>query len=188
MSKKELREAMVVAKNALNDMFVEIDVHNARHDDKIEGPVVTALRDASIGLRNALEKDAAKQTITKLSADDPVSILMEGVIGCVEANSFEKVCLWEFNRISISKREWKEENSGYLVTIGYIDGSPVAISLNTATIDRQKILFYYPTSVMVDYDMIREWLSVNLPDTAKGNYPGGYNSTDAQNFHNVFRG
>lgn len=182
---------MVSAKNAINDMFVGIGIHNDRHTPKIVGPVVTALRDAGQALGQAIEKENAKSEVTKLSADDEIVRFLEGVVGCVEANSFEKHSLWKENHYLADdarhKREWKDNHSGYGITIGCVDDRPVHLSLRIATIDGQKILFYYATSQVVDHKMIREWLEVNLPDTAKGNYPGGYNTTDATNFHNVFR-
>lgn len=182
---------MVSAKNAINAMFVGISIHNDRHTPKIEGPVVTALRDAGQALSEAIEKANTKPEVTKLSADDEIVSYLECVVGCVEANSFEKHCLWKENHYledaARHKREWKDTGHGLGVTIGYVDERPVHLSLSTSVIDGQKILFYYATSTVVDHEMIREWLKVNLPETAKGNYPGGYNHTDATNFHSVFR-
>lgn len=188
---KSSTAVMVSAKNAINAMFVGISIHNDRHTPKIEGPVVTALRDAGQALSEAIIKANAKPEIEKLSADDEIVRFLEGVVGCVEANSFEKHSLWKENHYLADdarhKREWKDSNSGYGIIIGYVDERPIHLSLRIATIDGQKILFYYATSQVVDHEMIREWLKVNLPDTAKGDYPGGYNHTDATNFHNVFR-
>lgn len=182
---------MVSAKNAINAMFVGISIHNERHTPKIDGPVVTALRDAGQALSEAIIKANAKPEVTKLSADDEIVSYLEGVIGCVEANSFEQHSLWKDNRDreknGLLHREWNSTGHGLGETIGYVDERPVAISLKTVVIDGQKILLYYATSTVVDHDMIREWLKVNLPETAKGDYPGGYNHTDATNFHNVFR-
>lgn len=123
--------------------------------------------------------------VEKLQAYDEVSVFMHGVIGAVEANSFEHHCLWKENRDS-GRREWVDNTSGYGFTVGILAGNPVCISLRTAVIDGHKILFYYATSTVIDHYMINQWLALNLPDTAKGNYPAGYNTTDATNFHNIF--
>lgn len=190
MSKKALIAAMVQAQGAISDMYIGIGVHNERHTPKIDGPVVSALGHAYQALRDAIEKDASNPTVTKLSADDELVKFMEGVVGVVEANSFEQHCLWKENHFleddARHKREWKDNTSGMGETIGYVDGRPVAISLRTAIIDGHKIMFYYATSNVIDHKMICEWLLLNLPDTAKVSGPAGYNTTDATNFHNIF--
>ena len=183
---------MVAAQRAINDTIVQLVIHNQRNDEcKLEGVFMDNLINSSVFLNDAIEKVNVKPEVTKLSADDEIVRFMEGVIGCVEANSFEQHCLWKENHYmedgNRSKREWKDNSSGTGETVGYVDERPVSISLRTAIIDGQKILFYYPTSNVIDHKMICEWLLLNLPDTAKGNYPGGYNTTDATNFHNVFR-
>lgn len=189
---KAMVSVMVAAQRAINDTIVQLVIHNQRNDEsKLEGVFMDNLINSSVFLNDAIEKVNVKPEVTKLSADDEIARFLEGVVGCVEANSFEKHSLWKENHYLADdarhKREWKDNNSGYGITIGCVDDRPVHLSLRIATIDGQKILFYYATSQVVDHKMIREWLEVNLPDTAKGNYPGGYNNTDATNFHNVFR-
>ncbi len=110
---------------------------------------------------------------------------LEGVVGIVEANSFEKMCLWKENQDQM-KYEWKENNLGYLPTIGELAGMPVVLSLFTADVNGHKLLFYHPTSQVVDWRQIEAWLQLNLPKTAfrENGYP---NKTDAMNFSNIFR-
>jgi hypothetical protein len=107
---------------------------------------------------------------------------LEGVVGIVEANSFERMCLWDKHK---DKSTWVQNLSGYGKNVGYITPNrPVFISLTTAIINGHKILFVEPTSVGVDYTMIWEWMKENVPSAVK---PSGYlNKTDSMNFHNVF--
>lgn len=117
--------------------------------------------------------------------DDAMKKFLDGVVGVVEANHFEKHALWKANRAKTEERKWVENLSGYGVTVGHLAGRPVFISLITATIDDRKILFIHPTSKVVDWDLIEEWLRTNLPASAiKSN--GYVNLVDANNFHNVF--
>ncbi len=149
---------------------------------------------------------------------DQIKEYLEGVVGVVEANSFEYHSLWErfatdasrhgrngsrtFEYHSLWERfatdasrhgrngsrtfEWNGNSSGYGCTVGHLDGRPVAISLLTSTVDGNKLLFWYATSVVVDYDMIDKWLNENLPESAfQVNMPRLLNKTDATNFINI---
>jgi hypothetical protein len=109
---------------------------------------------------------------------------LDGVVGVVEANSFEQHSLWkeaqrEFPRV------WKDVGHGYGQIVGSIGSMPVWISLLTAVVDEQKLLFFYPTSRVVDWDLIDKWLEDNLPRRAFRK-DGYLNKTDAMNFANVF--
>lgn len=108
---------------------------------------------------------------------------VEGVTGVVEANSFEMHCLHkEANEYGI---EWKAENSGFILTIGYLEGRPICASFFKAKIRNVSyVLFYYPTSIVVDYDKVRAFLDKNMPQSAFKN--GRLNHTDAQNAINVY--
>lgn len=97
-------------------------------------------------------------------------------VGCVEATSFEQQCLWEKNQ-----KGWTEVLGGYGKEIGELDGRPVVISLRVAIIFDQRVIFYHPTSQVVDWGMIVNWLDKNMPWSAKVN--GQLRNVDAQNFH-----
>lgn len=114
--------------------------------------------------------------------DKHMTEFLEGVIGVIEANSFEKLCLWQERG---SKAAWKENPAGYSEVIGYLDDMPVCISLFTITVDGHKLLFFDPTSQVVDHRMIDQWLEENLPKSAFKT-DGWINKTNAMNFHNVF--
>ena len=143
------------------------------------------LLDSHIILRNVIENQNGISKAIRV-VDKDIITFMEGVEGVVEATDLECEHLYNLNADSENRRNWRNIGGSFLVTVGHICDLPVCISLRTARIDYKKILFFYPTSGMVSYDMIREWFEINLPETAKGNYPGGYNHTDATNFHNIF--
>lgn len=110
---------------------------------------------------------------------------LAGVIGVVEATSFEKHCLWQQEHQERG-RQWKQNLSGYIPQIGELDGRPICVSLFTAVVDDHKILFIEATSQLVDHRMIEEWLKKNLPASALKDDGKHINHVNASNFHNVF--
>lgn len=119
--------------------------------------------------------------------DHEITDFLAGIIGAVEANSFEQFSLWQDNNANngIKELPWIEGGMGLMETVGHIDGRPVCISLMVNTIDGHRILFYYATSEVVDHKMIEEWIEANMPASAL-TYDGRVNRTDAMNFHNIF--
>lgn len=116
--------------------------------------------------------------------EEHLTKFFEGVVGVVEANSFERMMLWKENQ-DIGKRTWVENNSGYGVTVGEVAGDPVFLSVLTAQVDGHKLLFIDPTSQVVDHRLVRKWLDKNLPQSAF-RADGLLNITDAMNFANIF--
>lgn len=116
-------------------------------------------------------------------ASPEVKAYLEGVVGVVEATSFEKMCLWQESQRH--GREWVEILHGYGPCVGSFNGRPVCISLMSAVIDGQKVAFIHATSQIVDWTLIDKWLEKNLPETAF-RAPSRINRTDAMNFHNIF--
>lgn len=111
---------------------------------------------------------------------------LDGVVGVVEANRFEQMMLWSENRRHESPKAWVEHLSGFGQTIGFVGDMPVFVSLLTAEVQGQKILFAHATSQVVDHRMVDAWLKANMPQSAF--WPDGrLNFVDADNFHNVFR-
>lgn len=115
---------------------------------------------------------------------------LEGVVGVVEANSFETLCLWQKHTDGGKRNSdtWVQHLSGPLVTVGHMDTSdkryPVCISLFINEVNGRKILFLEATSIVVNWDMISTWLIENLPKTAFRD--NGYiNKTNAMNFFNL---
>lgn len=110
---------------------------------------------------------------------DEIKEMLNKCVGAVEANTFESMCLWQGHNGT-----WVSATSGRLTTVGHIDDMPVCISLLVNIVNGSPILFYYPTSIMVDYRLIDAWLNMNMPDTAKDE-DGRVLKTDAMNFHIV---
>lgn len=82
----------------------------------------------------------------------------------VEATTFERHCLWEKY---CNELEWVQELSGYLPTVGHIDGLPVVISLSWASVGGLWTLFWHPTSMVVDHRIIDMWFDSYLPEVKK---------------------
>ena len=118
-----------------------------------------------------------------LYASDEVKAYLDGVIGVVEANSFESMCLWV--QAKESTRSWISSGHGFGPIVGLINNRPVCLSILTATVDGHKIAFIDATSEAVDWKLIDAWLQKNLPQSAKHG-DGRVNKTDAMNFGNVF--
>lgn len=114
--------------------------------------------------------------------DAEMTKFLNGVTGVVEANSFEALSLWS-EYAKPRKKIWIENRTGLLETIGEFGGMPICVSLQTAIIDGQNILFVDPTSAIVDHRMVRKWLENTLPKSAwKGDR---LNYENAMNFHNA---
>lgn len=101
----------------------------------------------------------------------------------VEATSFEQQTIWEKNRNGrfSSILEWESINDGWLIEVGEINKKPCCVSVGWAKIEGYLVMFYYPTSRMVDWQMIEKWLDKNF----QGKWDSGTRKaqTDAQNFH-----
>jgi hypothetical protein len=103
-----------------------------------------------------------------------VKEFLADIEGHVEATSSERLWLWSENH---KTRSWQDAGYGYGVTVGHLDGLPVVLLILKATVDGMVILFWHPTSMVVDYRQIEAWFKEHLPEAAK---------TDAMNFHNIF--
>jgi hypothetical protein len=113
-----------------------------------------------------------------------LSDFLSGVVGVVEANSYESLCLWrDFHKEQ--KMTWVQGLGGYVPTIGMIDGRPVCLSLFVNTIGGHKILFIEGVSQVVDHVMIDAWLKANLPATALRDGGEYLNKANAMNFHSI---
>jgi hypothetical protein len=123
-------------------------------------------------------------------SDNEMKEFLKDVVGCVSATHFEQHSIWLHNKeLQETPYEWIEKTMGLFVEVGKFGGKPVCLSLSTAVVRGQKILFYDATSLVVHWDMIEKWLKENLPVTAfEDNDPRRcLNKTDAMNFHNIFR-
>jgi hypothetical protein len=96
----------------------------------------------------------------------------------VEANSFEQFILWEKNH---EKVKWIQIMDGWLINVGEVNGRKCCLSVSWANIDNQLVMFYYPTSSIVDWRLIDEWLAQNFSGKWDNNTRNA--DCDAQNFH-----
>lgn len=101
----------------------------------------------------------------------------------VEANSFEQQTLWERHAKSTMSRgnfAW-EQMDGWLVTVGKLHGRSICISTYWIKIEGRLIMFWHPTSALVDHKMIDNWPDEHF----HGTYDKGLRraSCDANNFH-----
>lgn len=80
----------------------------------------------------------------------------------VEANSFEQLSLWQtwHNEKHIP---WIEISQGLITTVGEFAEFPVCIEINFALICNQRVVFYYPTSEVVNWTLIKEWWKMHQP-------------------------
>lgn len=83
---------------------------------------------------------------------------------CVEATSYEQLALWS-NHSNESEHalyrktyDWEQLNPGSLTTIGQYTRRPVCVNINYVRINGQVVMFYEPTSELVDWRMVRKWL------------------------------
>lgn len=120
----------------------------------------------------AAEKVRRPRKVRK-NMDSEFIRFMDGVTGVIECTREEQMYMWE--KAKEYGYNWKENSSGLLETVGYLDGRPICISLFTAEINGTKILLWHATSQLVDYKKINKWLELNTPN----------NRTDATNWTNV---
>ncbi len=110
--------------------------------------------------------------------------LFKGVFFIVEANSFELDYLrQQFNNNTFplwKRKSWEDVNVGRSATIGSCAGKPVCISLRYITINNKLVCFYNATSVVVDYNMVEEWLRYYGKNVK---VDGQWAHCDANNFH-----
>ena len=89
------------------------------------------------------------------------------------------------NKVKKFKRtrvDWKQVNSGFMLTIGHIKKMPVCVEFSFAFINGKKICFYNCSSRVADHTMIKDWLIERFQLTNDG-YTR-WNHTDSSNFHN----
>jgi len=94
------------------------------------------------------------------------------VVSVIEATYFEQITLWGLNN---TKLNWKEDYSGLLIEVGLLNNMGTSICITFATILDRLICFYEPTSLVVDYRLINNWIKDNFKNISKH---------DAMNFNN----
>lgn len=118
----------------------------------------------------------------------------QGAVAFVEANTFEQTCLWERWSIEAvgtkahhmsaitdgTRYRWKEETSGYQLNAGTLNTHPVCFAVTKATLSGKVVIFWHPTSSLVDHDLITAYFDkiVSILKLTP-------NRVDAANFHNA---
>jgi hypothetical protein len=146
--------------------------------------MLAAVADARIGVRDAAlltEIDVDRQVGHQMVPGINFNSLNRIISGIVEANSFETMCLWQ--RWKDNGKSWVSTGHGYGPKVGTYGDMPVCISLLTAMVEGQKILFVDPTSQVTDHRLIEAWLKANVPSALRKD--GYLNKTDAMNFANA---
>lgn len=136
-----------------------------------------------IGMVKELAMGYGAPSASAAEPDAELAKFLEGVVGVVEATGFEFVALRE--QETARGVRWKSVPDGMWRQIGdVLPGRTVCVGLNTAQVNGSKILFWEPTSDIVDYAMIYAWLKRVLPASAFLT-DGQINRTDAANFHHI---
>jgi hypothetical protein len=89
--------------------------------------------------------------------------LFKDVEYLIEASSFEQFQLWKNHGNGSDSNEqpiknWTEDLRGQIITIGKIEDYPICVSISYAILNGHKVLFYNGCSLIVDHEMIDEWL------------------------------
>ncbi len=130
---------------------------------------------------------ADREAYQKQSSDNRKQWRKETVY-CVEASDCEHQFLWERwsaesmtagivdkdNRLS-----WEQMHSGELATINPGEERPICVSVRWARLNGKVVMFYWPTSELVDWKRIKEWLATE--------YAHVKSHGDAENFGNCLR-
>lgn len=105
----------------------------------------------------------------------------------VEATSCEQFFLWQQHAIESDKRiasrprRWEQTYHGWIVTVGHLNRRPVCVSMCWCLIDGRRVLFWYPTSEVVDHVQIEKWFSKHF--ARKWDSESRRACCDAMNFH-----
>ena len=182
-NKNYLRLAGKSERSSANDFCDAAIGHHRGSAARLRALITPAQHDALAAQVAAEVAKARAEDAGLLDASDEVKAYLDGVIGVVEANSFESMCLWM--QAKDSARSWISTGHGYGPMIGRINNLPVCLSILTANVDGHKIVFIDATSEVSDWKLIDAWLQKNLPQSAM-HEDGRVNKTDAMNFSNVF--
>lgn len=120
--------------------------------------------------RASLKTTRAAVHAMDYAPSDELRDFLAGTVALVEATNTEKHHLWSSYS---TLYKWDTALSGFGMTVGELDNRSVAISILKAKIDGKQFVFWFPTSEVVDYAQIKNWLDFWIPDSKR---------MDAQNF------
>ncbi len=139
-----------------------------------------------------LDKAVKKRTTTTYTENsEDLSKLLEGVVACVEADEFTYSTLWrdhaiggkDYGRHNTHRFTW-DNRTVTSVIVGNVEDRPVNVQISLAVIGGVKVMFYHGCSTLVDHDMIRNFLNIAMPSTAR-DANGRINNTNADGFVGV---
>lgn len=98
----------------------------------------------------------------------------QDIVYMVEATSYEQLSLWQKHHEEL---DWQEvSRGGPMFNLGELSGRPIVVCVNIFSIHGRNVLFYNPTSQVVDWAMVEDFLEKSWPTVPK---------TDAMNFFNA---
>lgn len=114
--------------------------------------------------------------------------LFKDVVFLVEATHHEQHMFWveffyEPRKDRVRVATWEQVSMGRWLTIGEVDGRPVAVSINYAILNGKKIMFYEGTSKLVDHQMIEEWIQHYALDAIRYDKGSRWAQCNSMNFH-----
>lgn len=71
-----------------------------------------------------------------------------------------------YNDFMQQKMSYKQDMSGYMHTIGHIHDRPICISPMIHVIDGVNVLYVEAMSVLIDWEMIEDWVKARVPESA----------------------
>lgn len=163
--------------------------------DNIEKPVRKLTNDFYNLVDSMTELDVSVLTVptikilrNKMNFQEKHEELFKDVVFIVEANSFEKLCLWldhwhEPRKGYLKVESWEDDCGGWFINIGEINGRQINISIFHSYINGKKVMFYECVSQLVDHKMVEEWLKHYSFDKIRWDNNSRWAHCDAMNFH-----
>ncbi len=134
-------------------------------------------------IERAIGIKPGKRFIGADQIDDQLKKFVEGAVGFCAATREEEHSVWSH---MVDQREppvaWRQRG-GVGVTVGYLDERPVHVALNHVDVAGHKVIFYNATSTVVDHDMVKEFINLLAPDSARDG--DRVNHADATNMSNI---
>jgi hypothetical protein len=106
--------------------------------------------------------------------------LLDDTVYVVEADEFAQHHLYNNFRCEV---EWDFDPRCYSVNVGTFGGEPVTLRLLFSKINGKRVLFYAPSSRVVNHDMVDKWLMNYCNPTRSGGLQRAH--ANAMNFHQV---
>ncbi len=138
---------------------------------------------AKTGYNSGLEASGnpfAARTIAQQAERTLIRWLLDDTVYVVEADEYAQHHLYKSFR---SEVDWDFDPRCFSVNIGTFADAPVTLRLLFSKINGKRILFYTPSSRVVNLDMVDKWLLSYCNPTRSGGLQRAH--TNAMNFHQV---